>query len=47
MELRTGPEGDPEAESSVSFFELSLEEINQPVEIVFPPNCQAAESSGE
>jgi hypothetical protein len=47
MDLRTGPEGDPEAESSVSFFELSLEEINQPVEIVFPPNCQAAESSGE
>jgi len=47
MELRTGPEEDPEAESSVSFFELSLEEINQPVEIVFPPNCQAAESSGE
>ena len=47
MELRTGPEGDPEAESSVSFFELSVEEINQPVEIAFPPNCQAAESSGE
>jgi len=47
IELRTGPEGDPEAESSVSFFELSLEEINQPVEIAFPPSCQVAESLGE
>jgi hypothetical protein len=47
LELRTGPEGDPEAESTDSYFELSLEEINQPVEIAFPPNCQAAESFAE
>ena len=47
MELRTGPEGDPEAESSIFFFELSLEAINQPVEIAFPANCQAAASSAE
>ena len=45
MELRTGAEGDPEAESTVFFVEASLEAINQPVEIVFPPNCQAADSS--
>ncbi len=47
MELRTGAEGDPEAESNVFSIEASLEEINQPVEIVFPPNCLAAESFGE
>ena len=47
MELRTGPEGDPSAESSDSFFEVSLEQVNQPVEIAFPANCQAAESPGE
>jgi len=47
MELRSGPEGDPEAEYSDFLFELSLEEINQPVAIVFPPTCQAAGSSGE
>jgi hypothetical protein len=46
MELRTGAEGDPEAESTVFSIEASLEEINQPVDIVFPPECQAAESSG-
>ncbi len=44
MELRTAAEGDPEAESNVFSIEASLEEINQPVEITFPPNCQAAES---
>ncbi len=42
MELRTGPEGDPEAEYSVSFFQLSLENINEPVEIAFPETCQTA-----
>jgi hypothetical protein len=47
MELRSGQEGDPEAEYSVSSFVLSLEDINQPVEIVLPPNCEAAELSGE
>jgi hypothetical protein len=42
MELRTGPEGDPEAEYSVSFFDLSLEGINEPQEIVFPETCDTA-----
>lgn len=46
LELRTGPEGDPEAESSISSFDLSLEDINQPVEIAFPATCQSAESNG-
>jgi hypothetical protein len=46
MDLRTGPEGDPEAESTVFFIELSLEDINQPAAIAFPPNCQAAEPGG-
>jgi len=47
LELRTGAEGDPEAESSISSFDLSLVEINQPVEIAFPATCHEAESSGE
>ncbi|MGD8621575.1 MAG: hypothetical protein PVH60_06475 [Anaerolineales bacterium] len=42
MELRTGPEGAPEAEYSVSFFDLSLEGINEPQEIVFPETCETA-----
>ena len=42
MELRTGPEGDPEAEYSVSFFDLSLEGINEPQEISFPESCETA-----
>jgi hypothetical protein len=47
MELRTGTEGDPQAQVSDFLIELSLEEINQPVEIVFPPSCQATGSSAE
>jgi hypothetical protein len=47
LKLRTGIEGDPEAQSTVSFFDLSLEEINQPVAIAFPANCQEAQSSAE
>jgi hypothetical protein len=47
LELRTGAEGDPEAESSVSSFDLLLEEINQPVEITFPETCQLADSIEE
>jgi hypothetical protein len=43
LELRTGPEGDPAAESSVFVVEVSLEQINQPIEITFPPGCPAAE----
>ncbi|MEX2029986.1 MAG: hypothetical protein WD906_03330 [Anaerolineales bacterium] len=46
LELRSGPEGDPEAEYSISSYDLSLGEINQPVEIAFPPECQAAASGG-
>jgi hypothetical protein len=42
MELRTGPEDDPAAEYSVSFFDLSLEGINEPQEIVFPETCETA-----
>jgi len=46
IELRTGAEGDPEAESSVSSFELSLEDINQPVELAFPSTCLGADPGG-
>jgi hypothetical protein len=46
MELRSGPEGDPEAEYSVSFFEIKVEDINQPVEVVFPLTCQQASQFG-
>ena len=46
LELRTGAEGDPEAQSSVFSLEVSLEDVNQPVEITFPPSCQAAELLG-
>lgn len=47
LDLRTGIEGDPEAASSVSSFDLTLEEINQPVEIVFPASCLEAQSFAE
>lgn len=47
MELRTGAEGEPEAESTVFLIEAVLEAVNQPVGITFPPNCQSADSSGE
>jgi len=42
LELRTGAEGDPEAEYTASSFDFSLEQVNQPVEIVFPPACEVA-----
>jgi len=42
MELRTGPEGDPDSEYSISFFEITLDEINQPADIAFPEACQQA-----
>jgi hypothetical protein len=47
LDLRTGAEDDPEATSSVSFFDLTLEEINQPVEISLPANCLEAQSFAE
>ena len=46
MELRTGAEGDPAAEYSVLLIEGSLEQVNQPAVIAFPPECLAAEASG-
>lgn len=46
LELRTGPEGDPQAEASAFFIEMSLESINQPVSIELPPECQAADLGG-
>lgn len=42
MELRTGPEGEQGAEYSQSIFDLSLEGVNQPQEIVFPESCDTA-----
>lgn len=39
LELRSGPEGDAEAEVSASTFEFNLQEINQPVSITFPQVC--------
>ena len=47
LELRTGAEGDPEAEFSISSFDLSLEEINRPMAIAFPANCLEAQSFAE
>ena len=44
MELRTAPESDPEAEYSVSFFDLELVDINQGTEIVFPEACLNAKA---
>lgn len=46
MELRTGTEEDPEAEYSEFHIELSLEEINEPVDIAFPPSCTGSDSPG-
>lgn len=47
LELRTAPEGDPEAEYSISSFDLSLEQINQPVDIEFPELCLEAQTFQE
>lgn len=47
MELRTGAEGDSEAQYSTFLVEVGLEQINQPVDIAFPASCLAAGSSGE
>ncbi|MGA9531524.1 MAG: hypothetical protein WBR18_02305 [Anaerolineales bacterium] len=46
MELRTAPEGDESAEYSVSFFDLALEDIDEPLEIVLPQTCEAASAFG-
>lgn len=46
MELRAGAEGELEAEYSVLMIELSLDAINQPVQIAFPPECLAAGDFG-
>ena len=42
MEVRSGPESDPEATYSVSFFQLTLDDINTPVDIRLPDACLAA-----
>jgi hypothetical protein len=47
MELRNAAEGDLEAEYSVFSIVMSLEDINQPANIAFPPACQEAVPSGE
>ncbi len=44
MELRTAPDGDPDAEYSVSFFDLELVDINQGTVIVFPEACLNAKA---
>jgi hypothetical protein len=46
LELRAGAEGDPAAEYSVLLIELSMDEINLPVQIAFPPECLAADDFG-
>jgi len=46
MDLRAAVEGSSELESTVFFIELSLEDINQPAGIAFPPSCQGAQPSG-
>jgi hypothetical protein len=43
MEVRTAPEGDAAADFSISFFALTLEDINQPVGIEMPANCLAGQ----
>jgi hypothetical protein len=47
LELRSAAEGDPEAQVSTFSIGLSLEAINQPVEISFPAECLTADTSGE
>jgi hypothetical protein len=46
LELRSAAEGEPEAEAAAFSIGLSLEDINQPVGVSFPPECLAADSSG-
>jgi hypothetical protein len=46
MDLRAAVEGSTEMESTMFFIELSLEDINQPAAITFPPSCLVAEPSG-
>jgi hypothetical protein len=46
MDLRAPAEGSSEMQSTVFFIEISLEQINQPVSISFPANCQLMETGG-
>lgn len=39
LELRTGPESDPEAEVNTMEIEYALESVNQPIEIQLPAGC--------
>jgi hypothetical protein len=47
LELRSGAEGDPQAEFSTFSIEVSLEDVNLPVDIAFPDACVAADSFEE
>ncbi len=46
MELRTGVEGDPEAQVSILAIEVALDDVNQPVGIVLPAGCQVPATPG-
>lgn len=46
MELRTGAEGDPEAQVSILAVEMALDDVNQPVSIVLPTGCQVPPTPG-
>jgi hypothetical protein len=39
LQLRTGPESDPEAEVNTLEIEYSLENVNQPIDIQLPTEC--------
>jgi hypothetical protein len=39
LELRTGPESDPEAEVNKLEIEYTLNNVNQPIDIQFPADC--------
>jgi hypothetical protein len=40
LELRTGPEGDPEADVNTVQIEYTLENVNQPIDIQLPAECK-------
>jgi hypothetical protein len=47
LELREAAEGETEAPASTMHIEASLEQVNQPVEIMFPEECLAAQPAPE
>ena len=44
LEVRTGPEGDPNSEVMHSEFGFELEQVNQPISISMPSECVSAET---